>query len=136
MDKIVKNRVLMVAAAGLAGLFLLNSVSAAPPPGRQTQFQVRQLDLSAPAHVIETSIKAPALASTSHQQSVASPEQGRFANLGMGSMHAQSSMQERMQLARRDGLPVARLWENKSALLHLGFNAKGKPGLWIMQKTH
>ena len=44
-------------------------------------------------------------------------------------------MEERLRLARRDGLPVARLWESKSVLLHLGFNQKGKPGLWIMQKT-
>jgi hypothetical protein len=36
----------------------------------------------------------------------------------------------------REGLPVARLWENHSALLSLGLNAKGKPGLWLVQKTH
>jgi hypothetical protein len=135
MGKTVKNQVLMAAAAGLAGLFLLNSASAAPPSGRQPQFQGRQLDLSAPAHVIETSFKVPAVSSMSHQQTVASPEQERFANLRLGSIATQPSMEERLRLARRDGLPVARLWESKSALLHLGFNQKGKPGLWIMQKT-
>ena len=36
----------------------------------------------------------------------------------------------------REGLPVARLWENHSALVSLGLNAKGKPGLWLVQKTH
>jgi hypothetical protein len=36
----------------------------------------------------------------------------------------------------REGLPIARLWENKSALVSLGFNPKGKPGLWLTQKTH
>jgi hypothetical protein len=35
----------------------------------------------------------------------------------------------------REGLPVARLWENKSALLSLGLNQKGQPGLWLIQKT-
>jgi hypothetical protein len=35
----------------------------------------------------------------------------------------------------REGLPVARLWENHSALISLGLNAKGKPGLWLVQKT-
>jgi hypothetical protein len=35
----------------------------------------------------------------------------------------------------REGLPVARLWENHSALVSLGLNAKGKPGLWLVQKT-
>lgn len=37
---------------------------------------------------------------------------------------------------RREGLPLARLWENHSAMLSLGLNAKGKPGLWLVQKTH
>jgi hypothetical protein len=36
----------------------------------------------------------------------------------------------------REGLPVARLWESHSALVSLGLNAKGKPGLWLVQKTH
>jgi hypothetical protein len=70
------------------------------------------------------------------QQPAASPGQERFANLGLGSVASRPSIEERMRVARRDGLPVARLWESKSALLHLGFNQKGKPGLWLMQKTH
>jgi hypothetical protein len=36
----------------------------------------------------------------------------------------------------REGLPVARLWETHSALLSLGLNGRGKPGLWLVQKTH
>ncbi len=126
MGKTAKNQVLMAAAAVIAGLFLLNSASAAPPSGRQPQFQGRQLDLSAPAHLIENSIKV--------QQPPSAPQE-RFANLRLGSMPTQPSMEERLRVARRDGLPVARLWEGKSVLLHLGFNQKGKPGLWIMQKT-
>jgi hypothetical protein len=125
----------MATTTGLAGLFLLNSVLAAPPPSRQIQIPARQLDLSAPAHAIESSIKVPAFSSMSHQQTVASPQQGRFANLESGSVHMQPSMEDRVRLFRRDGLPVARLWENKSMLLHLGLNQKGKPGLWIIQKT-
>ena len=42
--------------------------------------------------------------------------------------------EEFAQHVRREGLPLARLWENKSALLSLGLNKKGKPGLWIVQK--
>jgi hypothetical protein len=37
--------------------------------------------------------------------------------------------------ARREGLPVARLWENKAALLSVGLNQKGQPGLWLTQKV-
>jgi hypothetical protein len=36
----------------------------------------------------------------------------------------------------REGLPMARLWETHSALLSLGLNQRGKPGLWLVQKTH
>jgi hypothetical protein len=92
--------------------------------------------LSAPAHVIETPDKPVAVSATPHQQFVASPEQGRFANLVLGSARTQSSMEDRVRQYRRDGFPVARLWENKSALLHLGFNHNGKPGLWVVQKIH
>jgi hypothetical protein len=36
----------------------------------------------------------------------------------------------------REGLPLARLWESKSALLSIGLNKRGKPGLWLIQKIH
>jgi hypothetical protein len=45
-----------------------------------------------------------------------------------------SRAEEFVRRVHREGLPVARLWENKSALLSLGLNKKGKPGLWIIQK--
>lgn len=47
-----------------------------------------------------------------------------------------SPMQALARRVHREGLPVARLWENKSALVSLGLNQKGKPGLWIIQKIH
>jgi hypothetical protein len=37
---------------------------------------------------------------------------------------------------QREGLPVARLWENNAALLSVGLNQKGQPGLWLIQKMH
>jgi hypothetical protein len=37
---------------------------------------------------------------------------------------------------RHEGLPVARLWENHSALVSLGLNSRGKPGIWLVQKIH
>jgi hypothetical protein len=36
----------------------------------------------------------------------------------------------------REGLPIARLLESKSALLSIGLNQRGKPGLWLTQKVH
>jgi hypothetical protein len=38
--------------------------------------------------------------------------------------------------AQHEGVPFARLWENKSALVSVGLNQKGHLGLWLIQKTH
>jgi len=32
---------------------------------------------------------------------------------------------------RREGLPIARLWKSESALLSIGLNQRGKPGVWF-----
>jgi hypothetical protein len=59
---------------------------------------------------------------------------------GSGFAVAQSrpmgTVEEFARRVHREGLPVARLWENKSALVSLGLNQRGKPGLWIVQKIH
>jgi hypothetical protein len=72
-----------------------------------------------------------------HRQSLGAQQQ--FDLPAMGAERAPSRVpspaEEFAQHVRREGLPLARLWENKSALLSLGLNKKGKPGLWIVQKT-
>ncbi len=55
--------------------------------------------------------------------------------LGSDGMHARPTVQDFVQRVHREGLPVARLFETKSALLHLGLSPRGKPGLWLVQKT-
>jgi hypothetical protein len=50
-------------------------------------------------------------------------------------LRMESKVQEMERRVPREGLPVARLWETKTALLHLGLSPKGKPGLWLMQKV-
>jgi hypothetical protein len=52
-----------------------------------------------------------------------------------GSARLMSGPETMVRRFRHEGLPVARLWENRSALVSLGLNAKGKPGLWLVQKT-
>lgn len=42
------------------------------------------------------------------------------------------------QFARRfhrEGLPLARLWQTRSAMLSLGLSPRGKPGIWLIQKV-
>jgi hypothetical protein len=57
----------------------------------------------------------------------------------LGGLETARSNGGALEMARRfhhEGLPVARLWENHSAFLSLGLSPKGKPGLWLIQKTH
>jgi len=51
-------------------------------------------------------------------------------------MRTRPALQDFVRRARREGLPVARLFESKSALVHVGLSPKGKPGLWLVQKIH
>jgi hypothetical protein len=54
---------------------------------------------------------------------------------GGAAIHTLSRAQEMAQRVQREGLPVARLWETRSALLHIGLSPHGKPGLWLIQKV-
>ncbi len=50
--------------------------------------------------------------------------------------HIMSPMETLAHNFRQEGLPLARLFQNKDSLVHLGLNQKGKPGLWILHKLH
>ena len=69
------------------------------------------------------------------QQNLAQHESVELPALGSDGMRARPTIQDLVQRVHREGLPVARLFENKSALVHLGLSPKGKPGLWLVQKT-
>ena len=56
--------------------------------------------------------------------------------LGGAAIHPMSRVQELTQRVQREGVPLARLWETRSALLHVGLSPRGKPGLWLIQKVH
>ncbi len=56
------------------------------------------------------------------------------ANVASG--HIMSPMETLAHNFQQQGLPLARLFENKDSLVHLGLNQKGKPGLWILHKLH
>ncbi len=51
-------------------------------------------------------------------------------------MRTRPALQDFVRRVHREGLPVARLFESKSALVHVGLSPKGKPGLWLVQKIH
>lgn len=71
------------------------------------------------------------------RSSIASEDQRPLLRLGSEEleMRSEGRIQEIARRVRREGLPLARLWENHGALLSLGLNQRGKPGLWLIQKT-
>jgi hypothetical protein len=137
----------VVAALEVSALLLLTSAAfGAPPQGRLLQAPAQHLDLRLPSHAAEgggnVAEKSPngfpsmARRQNLGQQNLGQPERVEVPVLGSDGMHARPTLQDLVQRVHREGLPVARLFENKSALVHLGLNPKGKPGLWLVQKTH
>jgi hypothetical protein len=135
MGLLVSRRFERLTMIGLCGTVLMNTAIASPPIGRS---ETHRLDLRAPA--------APAVAAKAYSGNF-SPSRGQisdgqdqvqFAGLSTQDpqMRTTTRAQDLVQRVRREGLPIARLWENKSALVSLGLNQKGKPGLWITQKFH
>jgi len=93
------------------------------------------LDLRAPEHAftsMETEANFPS--AVIHRQ-IGSEDSVQLPSLGAGNPPLRSSMAELARNFQHEGLPLARLWENKSTLLHIGLNQRGKPGLWLVQKV-
>jgi hypothetical protein len=140
MGKRMKQQWLAIGGIGLFGLCTVQLALAAPPAGRQSaaaaQSFAAHLDLRAPSHVFEPSEKAStSFPSMTHRQSFGVQDQQQLPVLGSEGVRPRNSMADIAQRVRREGLPVARLFETKSALLHLGLNQRGKPGIWLVQKT-
>jgi hypothetical protein len=141
----------ITAVLGLTGLLAFQCAGAAPPLSRSLQPQNQQqnagqtlgqnlaahLDLRAPSHAIESSANsAAAFPSMLHRQTLGPQEAAQLPVLGSAAAHPRAPLQEYVSKFHSEGLPVARLFENKSSLIHLGLNQKGKPGLWLIQKIH
>jgi hypothetical protein len=72
----------------------------------------------------------------SRRRSIGSQELVQLPAFGADGMRSRPGIQDFVRRVHREGLPVARLFESKSALVHLGLSPKGKPGLWLVQKIH
>ena len=137
----------MLIVAG-ALLLLTCGAFAAPPQGRlqlrpqsPIQASAQHLDLRAPFHAVDAGNVAEKTASTfpsmAHRQSQnPAQDQAGISSFASEGMHARPAIQDFVRKVHREGLPVARLFETKSALVHLGLSPRGKPGLWLVQKTH
>ena len=148
MARNLKTQGMAAAALEVGSLFLLASGAfAAPPQGRlmsvqprmQAQAPAQLLDLRLPSHAVEARGMAEksssAFPSMAHRQNPAQ-EQVELPILGSDGMRTRPTIQDFVHRVHREGLPLARLFENRSALVHLGLSPKGKPGIWLVQKTH
>jgi hypothetical protein len=144
---------LWIAVLAGGALFLLTSAAFAAPPQSRLQPRVQsaaqapgprmepaqRLDLRLPSHALDAgnvAEKSPSsFPSMAHRQST-SHDAAELPMLGAEGMHARPTVQEFVNRVHHEGLPVARLFETKSALVHLGLSPRGKPGLWLVQKTH
>jgi hypothetical protein len=65
-------------------------------------------------------------------------EDPRLASLGaaMNQDRPSTRTEAFIQRFHREGLPLARLWQGHAAVVSVGLNPKGKPGLWLIKQTH
>jgi hypothetical protein len=112
----------------------MSTAVAAPPPAQKPALHL-DLHPSLAALTAENNSKA---FPSPHRPFLGSQEQLELPSLGAAGAQQRvpSRVEEFARRVHREGLPVARLWENKSALVSLGLNQRGKPGLWIIQKIH
>jgi hypothetical protein len=144
MGNVQEKSLLRFAAFGLCGLALINAALAAPPMNRGTglHLDVRpmHLDLRPPTAVAPAEKMSERFPSSLHRQSLGAQEQDEAAPSGLAAEAPRGRIagpvEDFARRVHREGLPVARLWENKSALVSLGLNQRGKPGLWLTQKVH
>jgi hypothetical protein len=130
------NRLLQrVAALGLCGFGAMSAVLASPPNGPRA---VLRLDLHPMAATPQTEESRQSFPSSLHPHTLKAQPELQLPDLGanVSQSRVPSRAEEFARRMRREGVPIARLWENKSALVSLGLNERGKPGLWLMQKTH
>jgi hypothetical protein len=155
----VSRAVLGAASFLLVNSLLLDSAFAAPPLGRQSfrapgqpqaplgqsQGLLQHLDLRAPSHLEMASRlelagnaadRSHSFAAPTLRQNLRPQEQVPLSAMAADGMRTRPALQDFVRRVRREGLPVARLFESKSALVHVGLSPKGKPGLWLVQKFH
>ena len=135
----IGQRLAHFATLALCGLGLINAALASPPITRGVApvNNALHLDLRPPVAAAEPAERVSmSFHSSSPPQTLGAQTQFQLRAFGVEAAPGRvpGRVEEFAQRVHREGLPVARVWENKSALLSLGLNQKGKPGLWIIQK--
>jgi len=147
-----------VAAGAICGFCLLNSAGANPPLGREKSVlsavdSARSLSARGMhpenASTAHLDLRPPAIRAADTRELASAPSPSPIGGLDSGKneriLSPAFSIDETnfrmmskpaifVDRVRREGLPFARLWESRSALLSIGLSPKGKPGLWLTQK--
>ncbi|HTB27595.1 MAG TPA: hypothetical protein VK715_01475 [Steroidobacteraceae bacterium] len=133
----------------LWALTAATAATAGPPQGSRAEMFTRsaaraespaasRLDLRAPVNYPLPAAGPPAFPSARRASGDAERRGLRedFPSLAsdLPAMRTMSRAEEIAHRFRHEGLPVARLFESRSALVSLGLNQRGKPGIWLIQK--
>jgi hypothetical protein len=159
MERLGKILLNCAAIYGLCGIAWATPALAAPPAGHRTvaarageahegrasssfnslKMGTGRLDLRAPTDVPQTgNAAAPAGFPSSRRLAGSAADSLQLPALGAADAQPRemSRVEEFARRVHREGLPIARLWESHSALVSLGLNQRGKPGIWLIQKVH
>ncbi len=113
------------------------STSTRPSAGVQTpglRLDLRPPQIFAGSSVADSFFVAHSEASTVPARALA-PSASPPASSAAGG-RVMSPMESLAHNFHQQGLPLAKLFENRDSLVHLGLNQHGKPGLWILHKLH
>jgi hypothetical protein len=113
---------------------------AAPARAAAQHFEFGKLDLRPPdqlpsSHVTERDAPFPSARHTDAAPEAHAEDEVPGLATVVHPMTPVARAQEMARRFQREGLPVARLWQNHAAMLSLGLNQRGKPGLWLIQKV-
>jgi hypothetical protein len=150
MENTARQTLLRIASLALCASGMCSMVFAAPPGSRPglgsfhsaaSASPISHLDLRLPSGITTMAAEeksSAAFPSGLHRHTMGQPEESDLPAPGVqaSSSRIPGRAEEFARRVHREGLPVARLWENRSALVSLGLNQRGKPGLWLIQKTH
>lgn len=129
-------------SGGLLGR-TVGMLSSTPAHSPASHLDFQRLDLRPPETLTGGRASSPtvdsaaAFPSTKHSPfgAAAGTEEDPAPAAGLATLRMESKVQELERRVPREGLPIARLWETKTALLHVGLSPRGKPGLWLIQKV-
>jgi len=99
---------------------------------------VPRLDLSLPLEMPRTIARADLETSVAPLNNATAANDDDFAHplawRGLGPKWTNSTrIQDLVRNQRRDGVPLARLWQGRGATLNLGLSPRGKPGIWFVK---